>query len=191
MLNINVQYPLWRPYKAYFDKLNPHVARQILRSVGRRVDSSALSSMKRSLKASGYTIKGPAVKKYSKITTKVTGGSVTIKVKGGRVPAMAFKTKPSKFVDTTGNRRRPVDVMFKQRPGWLGLKNGFMWESPQGAQLMFERTTSSRMPIREVNYDPIPKIIADDEVAKDTIMNDVFDTIVKRFEYELNRRWGK
>lgn len=191
MIDIDVRYPMWKPYRAQFERLQPRQAVQLLRSVAKRVDSATVSSVARVLKSSGYTISRSAVKKHAFITTKINSASVTIRIKGKRVPAVAFKTKPSKFANTTGSRRMPTDVMFKKQLGWHGIKNGFMWESPEGAQLMFERTTKKRKPIQEVSFMPIPMMIADDETARDAIMNDVFDTMVKRFEYELNRRWGR
>lgn len=188
MIDMNVKYPLWKPYTEKFERLKPAQAYKLLNAVAKRVDSSALTHLKRGLKDAGYTISGPMVKKYSVVSTKINASSVRIRIQGKRVPAYAFKTKP-KFRDTTGNKRKQVDVMFNKQLGWHGIKNGFMWESGTGAKLMFERTTAKRFPIKEISYMPISLMVSQDETVKDTIVNGVFDTMVKRFEYELDRRW--
>lgn len=188
MLRQDIKYPAWKPYAEKFDKLNAKTVKALFEAVGKRAEATGRGSVKRAV-TDVYTIKKPMVDKHSKIRVKAYKNKAVIRISGRPVPAPAFKTKPGRFQGTTGAKRRKVDVMFKKSLGWHGIKNGFMWETPGGAKLMFERTTPKRLPVQAVNFMPVSRMVADDEGIKDRIVSEVFETMVKRFEYELNRRW--
>lgn len=128
-----------------------------------------------------YIIKAGDFKTYthSKRHCHTTGGSqsVTIEYFGNHIPLIKFDTS----IDSSGR----VTARVKRSSARQVLEHAFFSSRIGAREGIFERTTSSREPTKEIMGPSVPQMMSYNDNVKQAIADKVYDVFDERLDHEI------